>query len=383
MTYNIEIKSPNLLAVINKTMPEAILLGRIKEELLTCIGQAPVSEYKEKYIHSWLDEKLEKDLLLKSFENKLILIYDEIIIIEVLVFLHTWFKKNACKIENIIVIATCTYDSLSNWYKQYCDLYGTKGFVLIETAWIYAMYFLAWKQNNPLTSKLYQKKQFKNYFEYFGGQRSEKSRDFATAALLTVAELGHIEYLGGFQSSLDEFDAYLEEISGYSNRPKCDEIVTARTNPRFNHLASASHIPGFDVLKSPHTGISAFTVLRETSYNETITVLTEKTLKAFISMTLPLPMGYKSVDELTKLGFKFDHSLIDYSYQYEKTYFDRIIKLVDEIKRLSTSYTLDELSERFYNNRSIIEHNYNYIVSNKVFNNIQDKLIRDLNEQRL
>jgi hypothetical protein len=374
----------DLKKVLDNILPEGIFLEHILCELLEGVDNAPVGEYKEKYIHNWLDENIDKNLLLKSFDHKVILVYDEVITIEILEFLHLWFKKNACNIKNIIVILTHSY-SLSNWYTQYCNLYGCTGFTIISVPWIYAFYFSFWRDKFEIKkNKQYPHKQLEFYFDYYGGQQSSYSRDFTAAALLTVPVSKNVEYLAGYRSTIEEFDAYLEQISGFCNRDMCDEILAARKNKKFSNLLLSNSISNMLGVSNQIIGNkTAFTVIRETLYDEPILTLTEKTLKAFLDMIIPMPIGFKSIDGLTELGFKFDHSLIDYSYQHEIVFFDRILRLIKEIARLSNTYTLQELSERIYNNKSIVEYNYNYIASGELFNNVQTKFIRDLNEQRL
>ena len=375
-------QSPENTKLINILARENIeVIGHIFSEPLYELLYAPVYE-KEKYIHNFLNNYFSTTDFTRSFDRKLAIILDEAVTYEIILALHSWINQQSCRVANIKVISTHTLGS-AEWYKQYCQLMGHRAVGLIDAPWQGWYIYDAMKSIESSLSQS-KHKDLKYYFDFYGGTRSLLDRDFLTALFLTRKNLGHVEYLAGFSSSLSEFDNYLEELTGFGDRVFCDQLQSARQQSEF----TTNEIPRTQTLQMSAdvnynktiNQQSAVNIIRETFNDQPFASVTEKTLKPFCQMQIPVPLGPNTVAYLEQLGLLFDHDLLDYSYQSEPIFLHRMNRVVAEIDKLSAQYDLKKLAERIYTSRHILEHNYNYILSGKLFDRVHEKLIRELHE---
>jgi len=311
------------------------------------------------------EKMFSKDLLPKTFNEKLLFVYDDILYDSTVNYLHTWLSEQVCNIENIIILSTPTYN-LSEWYQKFCNLNLTKGFKIIDGALVLHSTCDRLLKNYSIDkNKKCQNLNFSYYFDWYGGTKSDMTRDFLTCWFGQFDPYGYLEYSSGFVSTVKEFDQYLERITSFSDRQKCDDLLAIRKTINLNH----TDISNFDVwntvlINNNDIGKKcAFHIMREPGLTFPWILLTEKVLKNFLDMRVPLPIGFKSITALETLGFKFDHNLIDYSYQNEPIFYNRLVKLSNEIYRIINNYTLEELSKVF--NYDVIQHNYDWVINEK------------------
>jgi hypothetical protein len=104
--------------------------------------------------------------------------------------------------------------------------------------------------------------------------------------------------------------------------------------------------------------------------------LTEKTLKCLLGGTAFIPVGqFETYKTLQSLGLIFDYDF-DTSWDNDSgnlTRFSSIIELIDYLNQ----FEIDQLVDF---TKSSSEHNQNYIVSNKFFNQCQEKNSQSINE---
>lgn len=364
-------------------------IGKISNQLLKIVTDAPNQDKKESHIHQFLDIFLKDYDLTISFSKKVILIYDEAISVEILLALHTWFFTKTGNISNITLVTTHTV-GLNTWYDNYTKLMGEQGFNIIEAPWF--AYYLSYPNNLIVgcrTAAIISKKSFSKklnyYFSYFGGRQSSLEKDFL-ATIAFESKIGYVDYLSGFDLNLQLFDDYLEQLSNFCNRSLIDKLLAIRNvnqktqtydiDPLFpDFFKTATVDKDWKIDKQ-----AACRVIRETLNSTPFSIVTEKTLRSFVHSQIPLPLsGVGTIDQLTKLGFKFDHNLIDYdAYQFEPIFFKRVVKLYEQLTNLSICYTLPDLEEYMNDNRELFCYNYEYIISGDVFKNIKENLIKEL-----
>jgi hypothetical protein len=344
---------------------------RIAEEL----------DNKEPFVHEWLDANITADLA-RSFTETLIFVYDETLPAELLMYIHTWFHRQCCDITNIIFLTTHTR-GLSHWYNQYLQVHGHRGFRVVEATWLSVLFWDVSRLNTitPAPADIHQRT-FHNYFSFYGGTRSSLEQDLLAAMACTRKHLAHIEYMGQFQTDPNKFYGYIEQNTYFKNQAVVNQLIEIKNTVKLPIAANSRRFDTFDY-QSVQWGIdqhSVCQVLRETCTDSQFSILTEKTLRAFLHWQIPLPLsGVGTVDLLENLGFEFCHDLIDYSYQYQPVYYDRIHGALQQIDRLAQQYTLTEMQDVFAKYQRIFEHNYNHIVSGTVFRHIRQNTLRELN----
>lgn len=360
---------------VTKILDGQTIIGTITNQLLVTIGLSSQVN-KEKDIHNFLDQYLQNVNLAASFDRKLFLIYDEVMYLEILLAIHSWFSVKCCNLKNIVLVTTHTLGA-GVWYQTYTKMIGVPGITVIEAPLMSDRYLARFKsipKDQPLTKNL------KYYFSFYGGSYGSLERDFLAAYFINVGA-GYVDYMGGFTSTPDQYENYLEQQTEFSNRQLVDTLLNIRntvTFPKEDQMLNES----FDFTGYQWTidKQSAGQVIRETSNSTPWTTITEKTLRCFVHGQIPIPVsGTYCVVNLEKLGFVFDHSIIDYSYQNESILYRRLNLIKQQIDLLKHKYTLEELEKYFVANDDMLCYNYNYIASGRLFNRIKENLIREIN----
>jgi len=370
------------------------ILGTIQLEIIVVINQAPVDTDKTPYIQNFLENFLAEHDIRESFNNKkLILIYDEVIYDDWLIGIHSFFHKKCCNLDNIFLITTHT-SGATIWYNNYLQLFGQQGINIIEANLLFgkerynSIAPIGYSNNKfilplsklPKLSKDDIRKNLKFYFNYYGGSKSTIENDFLVALMLTKSDIGSIDYLTGFTTDLVEFDNYLEQLTNFTNRNLVDTLLQARKLAEFKKSNQEYGEPFNSKNGFQHNlnSITACQVIRETYNNNMFSIVTEKTVRTFFDLQIPIPIsGVNSVNNLKKLGFNLDYDIVDYSYQTEPIFFKRMMKIIEQIDNL-TKYTLSDLEEYIINNRDILCYNYDYVVSGAFFENSKQNLINGL-----
>jgi hypothetical protein len=278
--------------------------------------------------------------------------------------------------SNLILISTHTLN-LNEWYNKFCDLTLQSGFTVIDTP---LAYYFDKLLHNIQPIKNYDIKNLQHYFTYFGGTHSTAERDFITTCTMLYKSLGHIEYFGGYISTNEEFDNFLEEITEFQDRSLCDKLMAARKEHEWpnNSISPDQTVKIAYVEKNVYNKVSAFNLTRETADSFPFCIFTEKSIKTFLDMQIILPIGYHSVDLIKKNGFIFNEDLIDYHYQYEKKLHLRLLAALEQIKKISKNYTLSQLAEKLYDSKDIFVYNYNYIASGEFYKNSARNLVKKI-----
>jgi hypothetical protein len=352
----------------------------IGPELLNLVSTVPEIEHKEKYIHEFLNDCIDSNVLLESFDKKLVFVYDETISTEIFISIHNWFLKNCCDIKNILFVSTHTL-GLGAWYQKYLQLFGQTGFVVVEAP-LYTFWMPGVIDSYENLDKPNINKELNYYFDFYGGTYGSLDRDFLVSLFLTHQGIGHIDYLGGFSSDTEKFDGYLEQITNFCDRNICDQLIE---NRKLLQFASRKNIDKMQLVNnvaynSNVHSLSACQIIRETMDNQNFSILTEKTLKGFLNLQFIIPLGFQSISHLESLGFLFAHDLIDYSYQDETNFYKRACLVSEQINKLQQRYSLKDLEQIILDRKAILMHNYDCIVSGKLFEKIYHNVQNLIND---
>lgn len=354
-------------------------IGHLYAELLTVISRAPPNDInKSLYVNEFLDMYFDGINLDESFNSKLVLVYEELITAEILTYMHQWFLKQCCNINNICVIFVYTL-GIKQWYTQYLELMAQPGLTIIEATWINTKNVARQKNIPQLTEQLI-RKQLKYYFSFYGGSYSSLERDFLSIVSASTS-MGWTDYCG-IKSSDTELDNYLEQLTYFSDRNAVDKLLLAKQLVKFKNVKDR-----YSAITAYQSGVqwkidkgSAIQVVRETLNDSYFTAFTEKTIRSFIHLQVPMMFsGVGAVDNIKGLGFQFCDTIVDYnSYQYEKQFFIRVSKMFAELTRIKNSYTLKQLEEIIIDNKDVFYHNYDLIQSGKLEKLANSKIKEEL-----
>ena len=352
--------------------------GYLTVELLNVVTNAPAAEHKEVYIHRFLDEYFKDTDLTKSFYKKLLIVYEEALTVEILQCLHRWFIRRCCNIENINLVVIYQI-GVEHWYQKYLDLSGEPGFRIIEVPWAETQATTNHQLCVPKLDKNLINKKIKYYFCCYGGTYPSLERDVIIAALSKL-DCSHNDYCG-FGSTDFEFDSYLEQLTYFRNRNLVDELIDKKNTIVFNQISDR-----YSTFKNYFSGhqwevnkVTAIQVIRETINDSPFTTVTEKTIKAILNLQFLMPFsGVSAIDNLENLGFRFPREIIDYSYQYEKGFLNRLLCLIDQIESIQKKYTLKQMEEQLLDNSDMLYYNYELIQSGALMNQSTNKIITNL-----
>ena len=373
---------------IKKCWNNYIFMEDIQEALHKSFEIIASIEGNKKDAYVILDNYLGTFDLTESFTKKVILLNTEPYRLESLLLLHDWFSDRCCNITNIFLISDHSIGA-KKWYENFLNLFNKVGFNIIETPIrnIQRLQVIGFLSKQQLQKDKIRKK-LKYYFNAFmGGYTSFFEKDFLATYFSSKKEIGYVDFLAGYQTTLPEFDNYLESLTHFSDRNFVDFLISLRENGNFFNSGTTRVIPTFNNIMNSdsHKSIvklnnqSFCQLLRETYNSVPWTCVSEKTLDCFLNCMIPIPLsGTNAVSNLENIGFKFDHNMIDYSYQSEKDFVKRILKIGDVLDRISKTHSLAELEEYILDNREILWYNYNYIVSGDLEKYLEQEFIKQL-----
>lgn len=352
------------------------IIKNINCGLFDAVAKFPTDRFA---IKNKLDSMFSTVDLTKSFDKKVIIIFDETLFLEVLIELQSWLSSKCCNIKNIVVITTHTIGA-NDWYKRYLNLFGLTGFKLIEAPLLTEQYNKRFNSIQPYNN-IRAFTQLKYYFSYYGGSHGTVERDVLTSMFSTVGG-GYVDYMAGFTVTDAEFEGHLEYLTRFVDSAMVSKLIKAKQQFWVNDNDEKIFNEDFsnNGFQFKIDSESACHVIRETNNYTPYSIITEKTIRGFLHQQIPIPLGAKSVEYLTKLGFCMDYDIIDYSYQYIDNHYDRILSVCDQLNLIKQKYTLDDLADYLNDKQDIIRYNYNYIQSEEVFKKISANLLEKLHE---
>ncbi len=331
---------------------------------------------KKPLIHKALDDLISDKELQRSFYERIVLVYDETIPVEIVTGIHSWLYTKCCDIENIVLIVT-HHLGLKDWYNRYLSLFGMKGFSVIEAPLLSMRY-----KNRFESIQSFQKTnkpKLDHYFSFYGGTYGSLERDFLTAKFSTINE-GYVDYMCGYSEDAVKFDNYLESLTRFKDRAAVDQLLAVRSSRQI--LENAKKIKDEDFSNSGFQfdidNVSACQVVRETLVDLPYLSVTEKSLRPFLHNQIPIPTGVEGLFHLTQLGFATDYEPVDYRYQFEKHFYTRINQICKVINSIKARYTLEDLRDYINDNWQLFAYNHDYIYSQDLFKNIRQKLLKEL-----
>lgn len=376
------------------------IVGAISYELIDVLTDAPILEHKTKYMIPVLEELFKGVDWSKSFETPLVIIYDEVLITEILIGIHSWLRTKCADIENITIV-TSHHCGVQRWWKQWCDVHQQRSFSIAELSFGYSHHMNKRPDAYNLTpyplpetrqpdfplpimpdlTNIANRKNILYHFNIYGGTYPSSDRMYIILRLLELRDHGVVDYIGTVSDKQTILN-YVEEITYFKNQTEINAISNMYDRYIVNNRLIKQELK-FDISYMPVKNDPFFSgyqydvdnhcfasVVRETINFHPYSTVTEKTLKAFLHHLAVIPITYRAVDDLEAQGFWFPHDVIDYSYQSQSDSGRRINMMIDAIKQMIKKFSTDDLNRYYQENLNHFHHN-----TKLVYDIVQEPLI--------
>lgn len=357
--------------VENYFIKNNIIYIEIRIEILEILNQKHYnSNYSDDLVFNFLDNKF-SSILHKTFSQKIVLWYSEVITKEILILIHDYFSNKCCNIENIILLASTS--GLNKFYNSYCNLNQCLGMHIVEVPMTNSCHE---KYYQNLSKKTF-KKDFKKLFSYYGGtyEVDPPERTFLSLFVAQFKNYSIIEMLGDV-SKLENLKNWLEKetffldssfIEKYENlynqfinkNLKLDKKLTLEIDkpPVINEIFG--HGNRQEILDN----YCLFNICRETVNFQPFSFISEKTFRCFYNYLIPIPItGDEIITDLTDYEFWIDETIFDYSYLQE-TYFKNRMNKLEHSLSLITKLDNRDLVDFYYQNIEKFNHNQELIIN--------------------
>jgi hypothetical protein len=340
--------------------------GVIRSELSRSVTLAPMLSPKDMYVEQTLDKLFFNYDWTITFETPVAIIYDELVTSEILVILHKWLRKQCADIENIYLIVTHNA-GISAWWEKWCDCFFDKSFKIVELFFNDSI-MNPWNPGEDVKKYelkslnfLKENKKILKLFSFYGGTYSTMERQYLVLKMLRFQNVAAIHFNSKFSSKKEILD-YAENITYYNNQKEIDDLsecydrcVGHKQMLPNSNLISSINYQKFLELQWSHLQWnidknSWATVIRETMNSDVFSTVTEKTLIACFHHTVMFPIGINSVLNLENLGFWFPHDIVDYSYQVEPIFVNRVAKMCNTLQEIINKYSMIQLEQYYFDN---------------------------------
>jgi hypothetical protein len=358
------------------------LAGVINDECLKALDSAPALVAKNLYVEQALDQLLGHYDWSVSFSTPVVLIYDELVTSEILIILHNWLRRKCADIENIQLIVT-SHTGIAKWWKSWCQTNHEKSFQINELFFTISPSAKKYFKNFTKLPELdfyRQNKKISKLFSFYGGTYSGLEKEYLILKILEFKNSASIDFFAKFSSKQEILD-YAEHINYYKNQKEIDYISYAYDtyvqdcylNYNQSLVRTKNEPIDFKSLQWTIDKICWASIVRETVNGDKFASLTEKTLRAYLHHNVVIPTGFNAVTDLEDLGFWFPHDIVDYSYQSEPLYANRINQMIQMLTHLNNTYSFDQLHNYYIDNLQKFQHNailiQNYIDQQNNLNN--------------
>ena len=347
-------------------------VGIITQEIMDAVNKAPTIGERDKYVSEALENMFGSYDWQKSFKMPQLLIFDGQIFPALLEYIHNWLRTKCLDIENVYLVTT-HHRGIHKYWKRWCQTFQCKSFEVRECLITDTTNEnCQWHQEGDITIPpidfFKENKEITNSFSYYGGGWANDERDYLALKMLEFADTAEIDYLANF-SSKENILAYTENINYFKNQADVDYISDTYDNyvsadgkllleRKFFGEASQYEKLDYSGAQWEADRHCFASIVRETN-NSTLhySCLTEKTLRVFMHHSVVIPLGFDAVAEIENIGFWMPHDIIDYSYQSEPLFIDRVEGALNVMRNLMEKYTFSQLQE--YHLKNIEKFQYN------------------------
>lgn len=354
-----------------------VFAGEMLAHCWIAITNAPEFESKSKYIQGALDNIFSGIDWNIGFNTPMVILTNEDISTEIIIELHYWLRSKSTNIENIHLVTT-SQTGTEEWWANWKSCMHQRSFSITDALFdlpLYSFYIdeVVLPGADTMISEI--KKHVNKRFSYFGGSYQKDERDYL--CLMLASDFYHdsiIDYHGSFKSKQHilnraEYVSYFCDQYTVKKISQTYDLYVRQNKIIANHDNLIDQFPfqqnepiDFSGLQWAIDRQCAFSIVRESSMDDVLSAVSEKTFRAFIHWKMVIPVGYKSVDYLKKFGFWFPEEIFDYSYQYEKDWHTRVKRIKDSVKKNIQEYTTSDLinfiqvnQDSFLKNASLVK----------------------------
>lgn len=320
-----------------------------------------------------------------TFQKPLVLIFEDMLPHQSLVCIHHWLRSKSLDIENIIFLNN-HQTGMAEWYERWKTLHHEPGFKILEwpftqsTLCINYMHLPDFCLPDGDWIKISRSGSIKKLFSFYGGRHHGfMDKFYAMLRCLEFNDSAVVDYASTWLSP-EITEQYLEHVTDYKDQSTVERLMHVyhnhRTstnefyNPRLDPYLKAHQKPK-DLHKHEYT-MSTITyqdlqwqidkecflsVIRETLLDQPYGIITEKTYRAFLHYTFPVPLTYRSAECLESLGYRLPHDIIDYNYTNEPRFQTRIEDAIRQVEKIQKNMNYDDMNEYWDNNWSMLHHN--------------------------
>lgn len=346
-----------------------ILYVKIKTEILDLLELKNNNIDPTESIQVFLDTLL-GDLLTKTFDQKIVIWYAEVITEEILQIIHFYVRNKCCNIENIRLLSSTS--GLTTFYKNFCQLLRTKGMEVVEIP----MTQMCSEYLENLEPVRHQKNITK-LFSYYGGtyDLEPPERTFLTLFAAQFADVASVEILCKckekhklenwleyktffldaefVENYLNLHDRYIDENLNFNSSLAIPATIKKEKNENFREGSYQEFIDSHCL----------FSLVRETANFESFAFISEKTFRCFYNHVIPIPIsGREIVNDLKDFGFWIDEDFFDYSYLQEDFFANKIKKLSSSLEKIS-QLSYRDLQIYYNSNQKNFEHNQQLVIN--------------------
>lgn len=354
----------------------------ISVEILKILNLKHTGKDVTQDLETFLNQKF-LSLLDKTFSEKIVFYYAEVLTEEILTIIHNYFRNKCCNIENIIFLTSAS--GLNNYYTKFCNLHRSIGMTIIEIPMVDLIHEFC---NNLIQKKI--NKNIKRKFSIYGGTYDidPPERTFLLLLLSQFAESSNIEILSKCksESSLrnwlerETFFINSEFVEYYCNLHKTfiskDLNLLDSLKLKIDKTAVVHESFGANNYQETMDSHCLFNLVRETINFQSFAYISEKTFRCFYNHVIPIPTaGKEIIEDFKKIGFWIDTDFVDYSYLQEDLFVNRVNSLTTSIRKLD-NLSIDDLQDYYNSNISGFEYNQKLVIDwpNQVEKILKEKI---------
>lgn len=336
----------------------AVFVGWIRQELLLAAASVPEDQFHPHVIWPRLETLFAGVDWTMSFHKRLLVVYDEVVIPQVVISLHEWLRSKCANLDHIHVIFTD--QPIQLWWQAYCRVFHERSF--------HAEYVphVTMPLRYPMAQTIQVKahEMINRHFSYYAGTWHDRSRNYLLLEMLEYMPHAAIDNMGLILPRQRIVD-YVEQIS-YFGAQSDVERIGAIYDQHVIDQNCPGNVVGQQSKNEPlcYQGLQwqidsqCFAcVTRETRDDLPYPDVTEKTMRAFLHQCMVIPISYQAVDHLESLGFQFAHHLFDYSYQHQPDFFHRVKGLKNSLNQFIQTVSQPQLGPVWFQNQQIWQHN--------------------------
>lgn len=342
------------------------IIGCLHDRVLRAVTDAPISDSKKKYIWAAFEEVFFNVNWADSFTTKLVILINEDISTESIIELHYWLTTKCSNVKNIFLITSQNLGT-ELWWQNWCETMHERSFNIVDLVFdVTNKKYIDQINNIDHHLKLDKiKEHATKWFSFYGGTYQKNERDYLCLMLAAdFYNVSIIDYIGKFANK-NELLNYTERISKFCDQDSIDKLACAYDQFVVNNnlvtnfsdiLETNPHLPdepiNFLGLQWQLDKMCIFNIARETTISDIYTGFSEKTLRSFLHWKMVIPLGYNSVNLIKNLGFWVPEDIFDYSYQFEKDWHLRVLKIKNSLHKIMSQYTVSDMVLYIENNKN-------------------------------